>query len=201
MPSVPNSTAGRLLVATPAIGDGTFDQSVIFMLHHDADGALGVVINESTELAIEELLPRWADLSWTPGLVLAGGPVEPNGFIGLGRLVRATAPVHSGTEDADGDDAPIVAPVHGTGLATIDLDADPALMAAEIDRLRIFRGYAGWGPLQLDTELSAGAWFDVPAQGDDLWAADPSELYQSVLRRQSGRLRWFANAPRDPSLN
>ena len=181
------STATRLLLATPAIGDGNFERSVIFMLHHDSNGALGVIINRVSQLAIDELLPRWADLAAEPATVFSGGPVETNGFIGIGRAVGAQP------EE--------VAEVPGTDLVTIDLESDPALTAAHIDRLRIFRGYAGWGAHQLDTELSAGAWFAVDAEPGDVWSSEPHSLYENVLRRQRGEMRWFANAPIDPSQN
>lgn len=182
-----DSTSGKILIATPAIGDGNFEQSVIYMLHHDTDGALGVIINQPSELLVDELLPRWADLATAPGLIFSGGPVETNGFIGVGRAVGP---------QPDG-----VVPVAGTDLVTVDLEDDPAITGAHIDRLRLFRGYAGWGAHQLDTELNAGSWFTVTAHVDDMWSADPADLYEQVLRRQSGDLRWFANAPLDPSQN
>lgn len=181
------STVGKLLIATPAIGDGTFEQSVIFMLHHDADGALGVIINEPTELPVAELLPRWSDLICDPAVIFTGGPVQKDGFIGVGRRVG---------EPGDGA---LVVP--DSDVMTIDLDSDPVLAAAQTDQIRLFRGYSGWGPLQLDTELTAGAWFTVGALPDDMWSADPSTLYEEVLLRQQGDLRWFANAPLDPTQN
>ena len=182
-----DSTAGKLLIATPAIGDGNFEQSVIYMLHHDSDGALGVIINRPTELLLAELLPRWVDLLVPPGFVFAGGPVETDGYIGVGRAT--TEP----PED--------VIKVPGTELVTVDLQADPAITAAYVDRLRVFRGYAGWGARQLDTEIAGGAWFTVEALPDDMWTALPDELYEHVLKRQRGDLRYFANAPLDPSQN
>ena len=181
------STAGKILIATPAIGDGNFEQSVIYMLHHDPDGALGVIINRPTELQVGDLLPRWGDLASAPGAIFGGGPVEPDGFIGVGRA--------SGPQPDD------VLVVDGTNVVTVDLDDDPVLAAAHIDRLRLFRGYAGWGAHQLDTELSAGAWFTVASEPDDLWSENPAGLYEQVLRRQSGDIRWFANAPLDPTVN
>ena len=182
-----DTTVGKLLIATPAIGDGNFEQSIIFMLHHDPAGALGVIINRPSELRVEELLPRWVELATAPAVIFNGGPVEPNGFIGVGRSV--------GPQPDD------VVPVPGTDLVTIDLEGDPALTGAHVDTLRLFRGYAGWGAHQLDTELSAGAWFTVTALPEDMWAAEPSGLYEQVLLRQSGEMRWFANAPLDPSQN
>lgn len=183
-----DSTAGRLLVASPAIADGIFDQSVIFMLHHDPFGALGVIINRPSELAIEDLLPRWSDLLFEPSVIFEGGPVEPAGFIGVAQV--------SGEFLSE-----LVTPIGPSNLATVDLEGDPALASVGMDRLRIFRGYAGWSPGQLDGELSNGGWFNVDADAGDLWSADPTTLYQRVLRRQTGDLRFFANAPQDPTVN
>ena len=181
------STAGKLLIATPAIGDGNFEQSIIYMLHHDLGGALGVTINRPSELKVEELLPRWSDLASEPAVIFSGGPVEKNGFIGVAQGV--------GTQPEG------VISVPGSNVVTLDLEQDPALAAAHVDRLRLFRGYAGWGAHQLDTEMSAGAWFTVTAEPGDLWSATPADLYETVLRRQSGDMRWFANAPLDPTQN
>ena len=67
--------------------------------------------------------------------------------------------------------------------------------------LRVFVGYAGWSPGQLELELSAGGWLVVDLAADDPFSADPSSLWQVVLRRQGGRLAMFASAPEDPSTN
>lgn len=182
------SAAGRLLVATPAINDGNFDQTAIYMLHHDPVGALGVVLNRPSELDAAEVLPRWADHLCEPPLLFGGGPVEQHGIIGVAE-VRAEAP----DEVARTADNP--------AIATIDLDGDPAIAAAWVKRLRLFRGYSGWGPGQLDGEISAGAWFTVDAQLDDLFDATPVTLGERIFRRQSGNLRWFANAPAEPNVN
>lgn len=115
------STVGELLIATPAIGDGNFEQSVIFMLHHDGDGALGVIINEPSELAVAELLPRWADLSGEPAVIFDGGPVQKDGFIGVGRRIG---------EPGEGA---LVVP--NSDVTTVDLDSDPALARARVDKL------------------------------------------------------------------
>lgn len=183
-----SSTAGSLLIATPAINDGNFDQSVILMLHHDPVGALGVVINRPADLAVDELLPRWNDLVVGPKQIFGGGPVEQNGFIGLAHV-----------EPGAGEDVATVP--SAPHLATIDLDADPTLAGAYVRKLRIFRGYAGWGPRQLDTEIRSGAWFVADLAEGDVFTSDPSGLCERVLRRQPGEVRWFANAPADPSVN
>ena len=65
----------------------------------------------------------------------------------------------------------------------------------------MFRGYAGWGPGQLEGEIAAGAWLVLDAEPDDVFAPEPWELWRSVLRRQGGRLAWLATAPDDLSAN
>ncbi len=190
-------TTGRLLVATPALHDGVFDRTLVFMLHHDKSGALGVVINQPAEIDAGELLPRWDGHLSAPSTVFAGGPVEPNGFIGLARDTRSANQPDGRTEaPAQG----LLVP--GINRATsVDLDSDPVLTMAHANAFRIFRGYAGWDAHQLNTEIAEGAWFVVDPELDDPWDNDPTTLFERVLRRQEGDLRWFANTPADPSLN
>ena len=76
-------TKGRLLVATPPLDDPNFDRAVIYVLEHQADGALGVVVNRPSEEALDEPLDRWIDLQSEPATVFDGGPVEPNALIAL----------------------------------------------------------------------------------------------------------------------
>ena len=74
-------------------------------------------------------------------------------------------------------------------------------MAASVEAVRIFRGYAGWGPGQLENEIDAGAWLVLDAEPGDLFDAEPDVLWRTVLRRQGGRLAWLADAPDDLSAN
>ncbi len=185
--SVP--TKGRLLVATPPLDDPNFDRTVIYVLEHHDEGALGVVINRPTDEDLGEPLDRWEDLQAAPQQVFAGGPVETDALIAL---ALANAPVVE-----PGDD---LSPVSGR-VASADLSADPAFVAPHISAVRVFRGYAGWGPGQLEGEIMAGAWLVFDAEPDDVFAAQPDELWRTVLRRQGGRLGWLANAPDDLSAN
>ena len=67
--------------------------------------------------------------------------------------------------------------------------------------MRVFRGYAGWGPGQLEVEIAAGSWMVLDSEADDVFSDDPEELWRRVLRRQPGRLSWLADAPDDLSAN
>ncbi|SES37531.1 Uncharacterized ACR, COG1678 [Streptomyces qinglanensis] len=90
--------------------------------------------------------------------------------------------------------------VHGA-IGLVDLEAPPELLAAELGSLRIFAGYAGWGPGQLEKELSEGAWYVVESEPGDVSSPAPERLWRSVLRRQRSELALVATYPDDPSLN
>jgi putative transcriptional regulator len=187
VPTTP--TRGRLLVATPPLVDENFDRTVVFVLEHHDEGTIGVVINRPSDEALEVPLDRWIDLQSAPSSVFTGGPVETSALIAL---AQTKAPL---TDDGEWL-SPIVGPI-----ASADLTADPALVAAEVRGVRIFRGYAGWGPGQLDDEIDAGAWLVLDAEVEDVFSDEPHDLWRSVLRRQPGRLAWLANAPDDLSVN
>lgn len=183
------STKGRLLVATPPLEDPNFDRTVVYVLEHRDDGALGVVINRPTGESLHEPLDRWTDLQASPESLFLGGPVEPDALIAL---AFAREPVIDETDE--------LSPVAGR-VASADLTTDPAFVAAVAESVRIFRGYAGWGPGQLENEIDAGAWLVLDAEPADVFASEPDELWRAVLRRQSGRLAWLATAPDDLSAN
>lgn len=180
---------GRLLVATPPLDDPNFDRTVIFMLEHREDGALGVVLNRPSGEALTEPLERWNDLQGPPSTVFVGGPVEPDALIALAHTH------HPVTESSDE-----LSPVSGR-VASADLTTDPALIGGLVESVRIFRGYAGWGPGQLEGEIDIGSWLVLDAEESDVFDTDPDELWRSVLRRQGGRLAWLATAPDDLSAN
>ena len=182
-------TKGRLLVATPPLEDTNFDRTVIFVLEHHDDGAIGVVINRPSHEALDEPLDRWIELQSVPSSVFSGGPVEESALIALAETKRVLV-----------DDGEYLSPIIGS-IASADLTADPALVAAEIRGVRVFRGYAGWGPGQLEGEIEAGAWVVLDSEAGDVFSDEPDELWRTVLRRQPGRLAWLADAPDDLSSN
>jgi len=179
------STRGRLLVAAPPLSDPNFDRTVIFMLDHNEGGALGLVINRpSGEMDIE--IDAWAHLI-QPRILYRGGPVEPQALIGLGLVPNITP------------DGQIVESVEC--IEPVDLDEDPSLMTTAPSKVRVFNGYAGWGPQQLDGELDMGAWIVLPALASDVFTDEPDGLWRAVLARQRGEVAWLADCPSDVSLN
>jgi putative transcriptional regulator len=184
---VSDSVRGRLLVAAPTLYDPNFFRSVVLVLEHGDEGALGVVLNRPSETAVGETLPDWTGLASDPGVVFVGGPVSPDAAIGVAR---------AGTSDQTEGWAPLFG-----HLGTVDLGRAPLELPVEVQNLRVFAGYAGWGEAQLDGELDEGGWFVVDAAPDDVFTSEPAGLWASVLRRQGGRLAMFATAPPHPSLN
>lgn len=180
------TTAGRLLVAEPMLGDPNFERTVVLMVEHSADGALGLVLNRPTDLPVSEALPEWALLATEPAVLHVGGPVEEqSGWC----LARVLDPEMEGFVPVVGD----------TGL--VDLTTDPDDLVGRLSAVRLYAGYSGWGPGQLETELAEDAWFVVDAEPDDPFQPDTAALWQRILSRQAGPLGRVAVFPPHPSLN
>jgi putative transcriptional regulator len=182
----PESLRGRLLVATPPLVDPNFDRSVVLVLEHGEEGALGIILNRPTDASLASVLPEWHPLASAPGVVFSGGPVATEAVIALAR---------GGNESAAG-----WVSVLGE-IGTVDVGGDPVDLDFPLRALRIFVGYAGWGPAQLEAEIEQDAWFVVPTRETDPFSTDPEHLWRDVLRRQRGRIAMFANHPDDPTVN
>lgn len=186
--------AGMLLLATPELLDPNFSGTVVLLLDANAEGALGVVLNRPTALAVGEVLASWAEVVTEPEVLFQGGPVETDGAL-------AVALRREGTIGGPSDDSGLGFRVVLDDLGLIDLDTPVELVADSLTNLRIFAGYAGWGSGQLDREVELGHWYVVPAHSDDVFGLDPRTLWSDVLRRQPGDLAMHATRPVDPELN
>ncbi|MDQ6927717.1 MAG: YqgE/AlgH family protein [Actinomycetota bacterium] len=189
------SLIGRLVVATPVMQDPNFDHTVVLVLEHGTEGALGVVLNRPTDADVFSALPRWESLAAEPTVIFVGGPVAPTAAI---CLARSGEPANFSTvgQELDGGWKPLFG-----GLGTVDLERDPDDLSAPVEKVRVFAGYTGWGPGQLDDEIDEGAWFVLDALPGDALSAEPATLWEAVLRRQGGPIALVANFPSDPSLN
>ncbi len=189
----PDPGAGRLLVATPLLGDPNFKRAVVLIVEHEeTEGTLGVVLNRPTKIPVGQVLEQWTELITDPSVLFRGGPVAQNSALALAMVPGKEEPL--GWRALDG--APALA-----RLGLLDLDAPPRLLAPAIQSLRVYAGYAGWSPGQLDAEIDEGAWFVLPAEPGDIFAAEPEQLWRAVLQRQEGDIAFLATYPEDPGLN
>jgi putative transcriptional regulator len=182
------SLVGHLLVATPGLRDPNFERTVVLLVAHEEGGALGVVLNRATEVPVAEVLGGWGGLASDPPVVFEGGPVQPEAAICLARS-------RSGVGEMRGFNR-----VDGT-VGTVDLSGEPDAIRDELVEVRVFAGYAGWSPQQLEDEIESGSWFTFKALPSDAFTDRPDDLWAMVLRRQGGMYAAVAFYPSDPTLN
>ena len=183
--ALPESLRGHLLVAGPSLLDPNFHRTVVLVGEHGDEGAMGVVLNRPSGVTVGEAVPPLVDLVDEDGFVYVGGPVQPEAIVVLGEFDEP--------ERAD------VLVVGAVGFLPGEIEDADAL--GRISRSRVFAGYAGWGPGQLETELNESSWIVEPALADDVFVADPTELWSDVLRRKGGPSAVIALMQPDPILN
>jgi putative transcriptional regulator len=178
------SLRGHLLVAGPGLFDPNFRRTVILVGEHGEQGAMGVVLNRPSQFPVDEAVPPLSGLGGSDGLVYVGGPVQPEAVVVLAEV------------DPPEQAAALV--FDSIGFLPGDVDADGL---AELGRARVYAGYAGWGPGQLEGELAESSWIVEPAEADDVFTDEPAELWSQILRRKGGAFEVLALMPEDPRLN
>ncbi len=170
-------TAGVFLYAAPGVEAGLFVESVVLLVQHGKGGSLGLIVNRPTRLPVREALPQLGELKELGLALYFGGPVQPEAILAL---VRPVKPLDEGLRVLPG--------------VYFSTDLGPVKEAARRpetgSRLRVYAGYAGWGPGQLAAELRAGAWVVGPASASAVFTAEPSTLWPQVhdlLRRTVAR--------------
>jgi putative transcriptional regulator len=175
MPTAAASLAGQLLVAAPAMGDPRFQRTIILMVRHTKDGALGIVINRPVDdVPIAKLLDALGlDSKGIDGHVrlFAGGPVQPE----IGFIVHSAEYHRGNTVDIDG---------------RVAMTTDPEVLR-DIGRHQgprqsiVALGYAGWGPGQLEAEMALGGWFTVPEDPRLVFETDRDKVWDEAMRRRT----------------
>ena len=181
-----DSLRGKLILASPVLKDPNFVRSVVLIAEHTDEGAMGLVLNRPTGSTVGEAVP---DLAWLAGdaePVYVGGPVAETAVIVLAEFDR---PELAGA---------LVEP----DLGFIGADADdPEQLEGAIRRARVFAGYSGWGPGQLEAELEEEAWIVTPATREDVFHDEPERLWDVVLARLGPGYALLRTMPFDPSAN
>jgi len=180
-----DSVRGQLLVAGPALLDPNFWRTVVLVVEHNDEGALGLVLNRPSETSVAEAVPQLETLLDPEERLFIGGPVQPSSVIVLAEFEDATDAALIAFDDVG---------VLGTGPSSDELNAG-------VRSGRAFLGHAGWGPGQLDGELERGDWILEPAKIHDAFSADPKGLWPEVLTRKGGSYALVARMPADPSMN
>jgi putative transcriptional regulator len=180
-----DSARGQLLVAGPALLDHNFWRTVVLVVEHNDEGALGLVLNRPSETSVADAVPQLETLLDPQERLFIGGPVQPSSVIVLAEFEDATDAALMAFDDVG---------VLGTGSSAEELRAG-------VRSGRAFVGHAGWGPQQLDAELERGDWILEPARREDAFAAAPGTLWSGVLTRKGGSYALIARMPADPSVN
>ncbi len=184
-----NSLSGNLLVSVPALDDPNFFRSVVVMLRHDEESATGLVLNRPTKWALEcamEDVPA-EDLSDQagPGTLTRhlfwGGPVEGPLMALHGSLALAEMNVLPGVN------------------FLMERGRMKQLVTQSRHPFRVYSGYCGWGPGQLECEIAAGGWLSCPAEESSIFCSDPGLLWQQLCEL-IGHSIIFAPKPDGPRL-
>lgn len=179
-----NSLRGTLLISSGGLYDPNFRHTVVLVGEHAEEGALGVILNRALELTVEEALPPLATLVPPGEAIYQGGPVQPASPVLVAEFV-----------DPARADLPIFGSV-GFLVGEVPADIGPHLL-----RARVFAGYSGWGPGQLEAELEADSWILDPARVEDVFTDAPELLWSRVLQRKGPEYRQLSKVPYDPTMN
>jgi putative transcriptional regulator len=179
------SARGQLLIAGPSLLDPNFWRTVVLVVEHTEEGALGLVVNRPSDTTVAEAVPELGELVDLSESLFIGGPVAPSSVIVL-------------AEFEDASDSALIA---FDDIGVLSTNAPVQQRSAGVRRGRAFVGHSGWGPGQLDSELERDDWILEPARGEDAFAEEPLELWRGVLERKGGSYALVARMPPDPSVN
>lgn len=155
---------GKLLVATDLVGGPAFEETVVLILRYDSSGSLGLVVNRPTEIGLDEALPEYGQFENYDGMLYFGGPVQLH-----------TLRVLLNTSSPPADAVNIFGSVH---LAPIAEELFEQRSDARV--LRLYIGYAGWAPGQLEQELAEGSWRIIPATEGLVFSDDPATIWREL---------------------
>jgi putative transcriptional regulator len=166
---------GVFLVARPELKDPTFAESVVLVTRHQGGGTVGVILNRPTTTRLSEVFPGQKHLDKRPDVVFSGGPVAPGTLV---LVFRSTAQPASALHVLD----------------DVYMTLDPEVMEHVLARpdatdFRVYSGYAGWAPAQLEVEIHRGGWHVLDADEQTLFHMSPDAMWRTLLGRASPRTR------------
>jgi putative transcriptional regulator len=186
MPQSPKYLKGQLLLDSGQLGGSFFERTVILVCEHNAEGAFGLVLNRATENKVGEMLVADIPDLLKDNLLYLGGPVQPT----------ALSFLHSDSFIPDANVMPNL--MLGHSLDTL-VEIGESFSATR--KIKLFAGYSGWSPGQLEDELKRDAWLTHPASLELVFETDPAKLWQTILQEKGWKYRLLSQMPEDPSRN
>jgi putative transcriptional regulator len=180
------SLKGQFILDNGRLQGSFFHRTVILICQHDADGAFGLIVNRCTKNKVgDALVAKLPDAIKGENLFL-GGPVQP----------QALSFLHHEAYLPDANVMPNLSLGH-----SLDALMEIADSFSSTQHLKVFAGYAGWSPGQLDDEMKRNTWMTHPASTELIFHPEPESLWQGILRAKGSKYKLLAEAPEDPSLN
>lgn len=184
------SLRGHFLIAGQRLRDPNFFRTVVLLLEHNEHGAMGLIVNRPTPVPVSKALQSHVSLPDCDAKVFQGGPVEPAALFILhnDRLI-------------DPDARMIVPDVYVGSSAEAFTHVIEAAGENHLTRFIICAGCAGWGPGQLEGELSRNDWLTLPATADTVFTDDPHSLWDELFKEALAAHRILPNVDGNPELN
>ena len=186
MSAFEKSLKGQLLLDGGTLGGSVFHRTVLLICQHDAEGAFGLILNRGTGKKVGDALAAQLPLDLKGQPLFLGGPVQP----------QAMSFLHADTFLPDASVLPNLHLEH-----SLDSLVELADSYSPTRQLKVFAGYAGWSPGQLDDEMRRDTWLTHPATIDLVFYPNPDQLWKLILAEKGWRYRLLGDAPDDISWN
>jgi putative transcriptional regulator len=177
---------GQLLLDSGQLRGSFFQRTVVLICQHDGDGAFGLVLNRSAGTNAGDMIVANLPDPLKSSPLFLGGPVQPSALSFL--LTDAFIP--------DANVMPNLSLGH-----SLDTLLELGESFSPTQRVKMFAGYAGWSPGQLEDEVRRDAWLIHPASLELVFDTTPEQLWQKILRLKGWQYRLLAQMPEDVSLN
>jgi putative transcriptional regulator len=186
MPDKPTYLKGQLLLDSGLLRGSFFQRTVVLICQHDSEGAFGLVLNRATGSKVGEMIVTELPDSLKEFPLYVGGPVQPT----------ALSFLHTDSFMPEGDVLPNLSLGHS--LETL-MEIGQSFSSSR--KVKLFAGYAGWSPGQLEDEMKRDAWLTHPASAEMVFDVDPELLWETVLRQMGWKYKLLSQMPEDLSLN
>lgn len=165
---------GKFLVASRRLQDPNFKRTVVLLIDYGLDGAMGLVINRPSKVKLATVFPDIKELKERKDIIYVGGPVAVNQVLMLIRSSHVPEEAQEITQDV----------YISSSRKVLERLMKRTL---EDETFRLFAGYAGWAPSQLDFEKTRGDWHVIKAEADEIFAQNPSELWPELIQRVTAK--------------